>query len=225
MRRAILLEGADQCDEGERPRLGEHASDLAGPADVLGSVPVREAEVPVQPVPQVVAVEQEGGAAAAHVGLLHPRGQRRLARPRQAREQERRAADAEGSDAVGPAQPAAVAHHVGAGMGRGDDPDHACPGGGVGGRVDDDEAARGAVRRVVVHQQRLGAAERDTADLVQLQRRRRLVAVQPVDVEPVLQGLHSGTHGARAVLEQVGSGPRRATSARPSSTPSPRCRA
>ena len=43
------------------PRLGEHRRHLAGPAHVLGAVTIGEAEVGIQPVAQVVAVEQEGG--------------------------------------------------------------------------------------------------------------------------------------------------------------------
>ena len=97
-----------------------------------------------------------------------------------------------------------MAHHVRAGVRGGDDPDDARAHRRVGGRVDDDEAAGGAVRRVVVDQQRLGAAERHPAHLVELEHRRRLVAVQTVDVEPVVQGLRRGPHRPGAVLEQVG---------------------
>ncbi len=46
--------------------------------------------------------------------------------------------------------------------------------------------------------------KRQPTDLVQLQRRRRFVAVQAVDIEAVVQGLGHRPHRARAVLQQIG---------------------
>ena len=87
-----------------------------------------------------------------------------------------------------------MAHHVRAGVGGGDDPDDTRTRRSVGDRVDDDEAAGAAVRGVVVHQQRLGTAEGQATDLVQLQGRRRLVTVEAVDIEPVVQRLGRRPH-------------------------------
>ena len=69
--------------------------------------------------------------------------------------------------------------------------------------VDDDEAARRAVRAVVVDEQGLGRVERHPTDLVQVQRRRAVVAAQAVHVQAVLQRLHRGAHRAGRVLQQV----------------------
>src|SRR4051794_11947039 len=67
---------------------------------------------------------------------------------------------------------------------------HAGAGGGVGGFVDEDEAAGGAAAAVLVVEQRLGAAQADPADLVQREPVGGVVAVQGVDVQPVLQVAH-----------------------------------
>jgi hypothetical protein len=73
--------------------------------------------------------------------------------------------------------------------------------GGVGGFVDQDEAAGGAVAGVGVAEDGLGQAEADPADLVQAEGRGRLVAVQGVHVQPVVQVGDDRLHGARGVLD------------------------
>ena len=204
MRRRSSSKGQIERDERQHPRLGEHAGHLTGPAHVLGAVPVREAEVAVEPVAQVVAVEQEGGPAAVDERLFHRGGQGRLAGPRQAGEQHRTARRAQRGEAFAPGEPAAVAHHVRAGVRGGDHPDDTGADRAVGRGIDDDEAAGRTVRRVVVHQERLGGAERDTADLVEVEGLGVLVAVQPVDVESVLQGMGGDAHRPRTLLDEVG---------------------
>src|SRR5690242_1282549 len=67
--------------------------------------------------------------------------------------------------------------------------DHAGTDRDAGGLVDEDEGARGAVLRVRVAQQRHGGAQLDAADLVEAELLGVLVAVQRVDVEPVLDVL------------------------------------
>jgi hypothetical protein len=54
-------------------------SRAASPADVLDPVGVGKAEVAVQPVPDIVAVEQHRVAAESQQFLLDPVGNRRLA--------------------------------------------------------------------------------------------------------------------------------------------------
>ena len=49
---------ADEGHEGDDAGVGEEAGDLGDPPHVLGPAPRREAEIPVQPVAKVVAVEQ-----------------------------------------------------------------------------------------------------------------------------------------------------------------------
>ncbi len=53
----------DHRREDDEAGVGEQPSHLADAADVLGSVRRREAEVGVEPVAKVVAVEHVGGAA------------------------------------------------------------------------------------------------------------------------------------------------------------------
>ena len=85
MSRRSSSKGQISAMSASEPASANMRRHLAGPAHVLGAVAIGEAEVGVQPVAQVVPVEQEGGPARAHERLLHAGGQRRLARPGQAR--------------------------------------------------------------------------------------------------------------------------------------------
>ena len=88
--------------------------------------------------------------------------------------------------------------------------DHPGGDGEVGGRVDEDEAAGGAVEPVLVEEERRGGVDRDPADVVDLERLGLEVAVQGVDVELVAQRLDLGGDPAGRVLELVrGAGPQR----------------
>src|SRR3546814_21133536 len=68
------------------------SSDLADAADILDPVGLGEAEVAVEPVPDIVAVEQEAVAVHPVELFLDEVGDRRLARARQAGEPEQRGA-------------------------------------------------------------------------------------------------------------------------------------
>ena len=81
--------------------------------------------------------------------------------------------------------------------------DHPGGHGEVGGGVDEDEAAGGAVHPVLVEEERRGGVDRDPADVVDLERLDVEVAVQGVDVEPVAQHLDFGADPAGRVLELV----------------------
>ena len=89
--------------------------------------------------------------------------------------------------------------------------------------VDEDEAARVPVAAVLVEEQRGGRAQRDAADVVEAQLRDRLVSVQRVDVEPIVQFLDDRSGRASGVLDRVAWTPPSGPSARSSSTPWRRC--
>src|SRR6476469_3361421 len=72
--------------------------------------------------------------------------------------------------------------------------------GAVGGLVDQDEAAGDPVAGVVVDEQRLRGPQPDPADVVEAQAGGLGVAVQRVDVEPVLQLLDHGAPRAGRVV-------------------------
>ena len=67
------------------PGVGEEPGDLAGAPDVLGPVRGAEAEVAVQPVAEVVAVEHVGEHAAADEHAARARRRSWTSRIRRAR--------------------------------------------------------------------------------------------------------------------------------------------
>ena len=78
--------GAERRDERadhDQPGLGHQLGDLAHAADVLDPVDVGKAEIAVEPVPHIVAVEQHRMPAAGQQLLLDQIGDRRFAGPRQ----------------------------------------------------------------------------------------------------------------------------------------------
>ena len=91
----VALVGRHERDDRDRARVGEQARGVRGAADVLGAVLGREAEVLVEPVAQVVAVEAIGRAAVHDQALLQRGRDRRLARRRQPGEPHGRAARAQ----------------------------------------------------------------------------------------------------------------------------------
>src|SRR3954470_5419850 len=72
----------------------------------------------------------------------------------------------------------------------------------VGGLVDQDEPPRHPVAGVVVDEQRLRRAQLDPADVVQAELPGLRLAVQRVDVEPVLELLDHAADGAGRVLDR-----------------------
>ena len=85
---AVLAIGADEAGHGDDAAVGEQLGDLADAADVLLAVGGGEAEVLVQPVADVVAVEDVGQPAALHQGVFQREGDGALARAAQAGEPE-----------------------------------------------------------------------------------------------------------------------------------------
>ena len=127
---------------------------MRGAAHVLPARLLAEAEVAVQPVAEVVAVEQEGRPSGLDQPLLHRRGDRRLARAGQAREPQRGTEVAQRVPAPVPGHPGALPPDVGAALVLDARlvplldlrvEDDAGGHGLVGGLVDQDDAARQAV--------------------------------------------------------------------------------
>ena len=87
--------GAERRDEGadhDQPGVAHQLGDLADPADVLDAVGVGEAEVAVEPVTDIVAVEQHRVAADRQQLLFETVGDRRFAGAGQPGEPQHRAA-------------------------------------------------------------------------------------------------------------------------------------
>ncbi len=170
----------------QRHRAGFHHQlrHLADAADVLHAVGVGEAEVLVQPVADVVAVEHHGvDAARVELGLDHV-GDGRLAGAREAGEPQDRGllVFQRRARLLGDGEVLVV--DVGGAAQR--EVDQARARGGVGGAVDQDEGAGVAVLGVGVEGDRRRGGEVAEADLVQPQRLGGIV-LQRVDVDPVLQ--------------------------------------
>jgi hypothetical protein len=90
----LIAVGAVRGDEGgdrHRAGVGEQLGDLADAADVLGAVLRGEAQVLVEPVADVVAVEDVGAHAALAEPLLEIDRDGRLARAGKARQPDRAA--------------------------------------------------------------------------------------------------------------------------------------
>ena len=177
--------GAERRDEGDdhdKSRIGHQPCHLGHPADVLDAVGVREPEVAVQPVPDIVAVEDVGVAALRVQLLLEEVRDRRLARARQAGEPEHCRAlvlDERALQLVDvqrlPMNVVGPPKHV---------PDHAGTSRSVAEPVDQDECAGCTVlREGVEHDRRLGRQVAH-ADLVHFERLCGLVG-QVVYIEPV----------------------------------------
>ena len=155
---------------------------------------------------QVVAVEEVGRVAVLDEDALQLRGDRRLARGRQARQPDGRAARAERVPAVVALQAALVPGHAGRVLGlaaaRAHAPHHAGGDGVVGVLVDQDERAGRAVLGVGVGDDRRGRAQRDPRDVVERQLVRRRAVGERRHVEQRVDRLDGRAHRARRVLER-----------------------
>lgn len=87
---AIALVRAHEADDRDRARLGEQARNVSGTTNVLGARLLVEAKVAVEPVAQVVTVQQEGMTAFEHQPLLDRHRYGRLAGGGQAGQPDRR---------------------------------------------------------------------------------------------------------------------------------------
>ena len=160
---------------------------MADAADVLGPVLGAEAEVAVEAVADVVAVEHVGGPARrATSRASHAAATVDLPEPDSPVNQIVAPCDGRSLPGDLPGVPGdVVAAHSLSGARIMPAPTVV-----LRGLVDEDEAAGGAVAAVLVVEERQRGAQRDAADLVERQAHGVLVAVQRVDVELVLQVLH-----------------------------------
>ena len=166
---SFLAEGRDEGDQHDQARVRHQPRHLGHPSDVLDAVGVREAEVPVQPVTHVVAVQHHRVEALGEQALLDAVGDGGLARAGQAGEPEHQRRLAFERCAVGPADGQGLRMNV-CRPTQGET-DHAGTGGLVRHPVDQDEAAEVAVQRIGLEGD--GGVERQgaQADVVQGQGR------------------------------------------------------
>ena len=174
--------------------------DLADAADVLDAVGLREAEIAVEAVADVVAVEQEGVAAERVEAALDQVGDRRLARSGEAGEPEDAGALALLRGVGGAGDVDLLPVDVG---GAADGlVDHAGGDGGVGLAIDEDEAAeRGAVGVAFEDEGAVGA-DLDDADVVDREGGGGAGAAGG-DVDDVARRLERGDDGLGGELEEV----------------------
>lgn len=84
VRGAYLCEGGDEAGDADEPRVGEEPRHLGDAPDVLLAVLRREAQVLVQAVPDVVAVQGVARDAMSHQVLFQSKANGRLASSRKA---------------------------------------------------------------------------------------------------------------------------------------------
>ena len=149
---ALGAVGRDEGAEHDQPGFDHQLRDLADAADVLDPVGLGEAEIAVEPVADIVAVEQHGVVAARVQLLLDEVGDGRLAGAGQAGEPEDRGLLLLERGALGLADRERLPVDVGgAAQPEGD---HAGADGVVGEAVDQDEGAGLAVLGVGVERDR-----------------------------------------------------------------------
>ena len=189
---------------------------FGGAADVLFAVFGGEAEIAVEAVAQVVAVEEEGAAAQGEESTFQRFGDGGFARSGKAGEPEDGGfvaveflAHGAGDARLLPGDVTGLAA-FGFGFGLVDEiadvargrADHAGGDGVVGGRVHKDEAAGAAVDLIGVEEEWVGGGKLDTPDFVEFQRV-GLIAVHGIDVDFVVQLRHKGAHAACGVDQPV----------------------
>ena len=199
---ALAAERRDERAKDDQPGIRHQARDFGDAADVLGAVGLREAEVLVEAVPDVVAVEHDRVHAGEVEAALDLVGDRRLARARQAGEPQRPGPLVLEPGTIGAGDRRVLPEHVG---GAAQAVGHHTGGDGlVALAVDQDEGAGGMILGVDVEGQRRVGGDRGAADLVEAQCRRRVLR-ERVDVEPVGQPAYVGRYRACAELQQIGS--------------------
>ena len=113
----VLLEGGDEGAERHHAAVSEELPHLGHPADVLLAVLGSEAEVLVQPRPDVVAVQPVGRDAPGHEVLLQGEGDGRLPGPAEPREPDGAASEAspgaENLATPGPGNLVVLGEHIG----------------------------------------------------------------------------------------------------------------
>src|ERR1700733_6507695 len=80
---AFCAIGTDECEDNNETGVDEQAGNLHGPANILYPVSLRESQVPVEPVPHVVTIENISVSAGDEQLLFEEVRNCRLARTRQ----------------------------------------------------------------------------------------------------------------------------------------------
>ena len=197
---ALGAEGRDEGDEHDEAGIGHQAGDVGDTADVLDAVSVGEAEIAVEAVADVVAVEDEGVAAQLVEAFLQRVGDGGFAGAGEAGEPE----DAGrlrlllGEGLAGHINRLPV--DVGGAAER--EVDQAERDRVIGLTVDQDEAAGQAVDHIGIKWDRLVKREGGDANLVEFQRAGRGFGHR-VDVDAVLGRVDGGRDGLGAGLQEI----------------------
>ena len=196
----LVAERRDQRDQNDQPGIDEQLRHLGDAADVLHPVGIGEAQVAVQAVADVVAIQQVAVAASRRQPAFHPRGGGGLARPRKAGEPQDAGPLALLAGALFLVDLALLPGEIGgAQQGR---IDHAGSDRGVGGAVDEDEGAGLPQHPVGIEGDGPVEGQVAKADLVRPQRSGGVV-LHGVDVDAVAQGGDLGGGGGGAGLQQI----------------------
>ena len=196
----LAAERRNEGDQHDQTGVDHQLGNLGNPANVLDAVGVGEAEILVQPMPDVVAIEDVCMPPERDELLLHQVGDGRLARPGEAGEPEHA-----GLLTLQP-RTALLIHGerlpVNIGSAAQGEVDHPGADGCIGEAVDQDEAAGGAVFTVGVEGECLGQRQVAYSYFVERQRLSRLV-LQRGDVDLVFQSADLRRDRRRAALQEV----------------------
>ena len=163
--------GRDERAQHDQSALHHELGDLADAADVLDAVGFGEAEIAVQAVAHIVAVENHGVMAAGMQPLLDEVGDGRLAGAGKPGEPDDRGLLLVQRRALGLADQKRLPVDVGAAAQP--ERDHAGADGVIGETVDDDEGAGPAVLVVGIEGDRQAGRQVADRDIVELERRCR----------------------------------------------------
>ena len=181
---ALGAVGRDERAQHDQPALDHQLRHFADAANVLHPVGLGEAEIAVEAVADIVAVEQHGVVAGGVQPLLDDIGDGRFARTRQAGEPENGGLLLLERRALGLADQQRLPMDVGAAAQP--ERDHAGADGVVGKAVDDDERAGLAVLLIGIEGDRSGRGEIAEADLVEAERVRGQMLAR-IDVDLVFE--------------------------------------
>ena len=109
---AVGAERTHEAREDDRAGVGEDAAHFPRPSHVLAAILLREPEVPVETMAKIVTIDPIGETPGPDEQRFDTDCDRALARSREAREPDRRAALTEQPLAVGAGDLAAVPDHV-----------------------------------------------------------------------------------------------------------------
>src|SRR6056297_2887133 len=203
--RAVGAKRRDERGQHHQAGVGHQACNLADASNVFDPIVVAEAQIPVQPVAHVVAVQQVAVVASLEKRLFKRVGYSRFAGAGESGEPEhgRFLRLLLGARALidGLRMPSDVAGLIGQLVGHGAY-DHAGADGQVADPVEQDEGAGGGIGIVGVERQRTTGADAAVSNFVEFQLLGRMV-LQRVDVDTVVNGLGRGRDFAGSQLQVV----------------------